>query len=289
MNVRFCRSGCRSGERSARPRRRPAQGRTTGQRQYFNSAGIPAYAIPWVRPWAYPLSYPGKNRAPARMAARWRTAGRDSILCCFPRSGKRGPAAPQRRGGTAPHWRRPPAARRFPRGRLPEARRMRDERWLNAGINFKACRCDRGQMDQGEKKMTIQECYRELGGDYLEVSARLPSPRLIEKFIGKFLEDGSFDALLRAMECGDRAEAFRAAGFLAAVLRVAFFTGSAAAGTGASSTAGAAGSSTGASASSTAGEGSSTGASASSTAGEGSSAGTGSAAGTGQAWPVILA
>ena len=59
--------------------------------------------------------------------------------------------------------------------------------------------------------MTIQECYRELGGDYLEVCARLPSPRLIEKFIGKFLEDGSFDALFRAMECGDRAEAFRAA------------------------------------------------------------------------------
>lgn len=59
--------------------------------------------------------------------------------------------------------------------------------------------------------MTIQECYQELGGDYLEVSARLPSPRLIELFIGKFLKDGSFDALCGAMERGNREEAFRAA------------------------------------------------------------------------------
>ena len=59
--------------------------------------------------------------------------------------------------------------------------------------------------------MTIQECYQELGGDYLEVSARLPSPRLIEKFIGKFLEDGSFNELCSAMENGNREVAFRAA------------------------------------------------------------------------------
>ena len=59
--------------------------------------------------------------------------------------------------------------------------------------------------------MTIQECYQELGGNYLEVSERLPSPRLIEKFIAKFLEDASFSALCSAMESGNRAEAFRAA------------------------------------------------------------------------------
>lgn len=60
-------------------------------------------------------------------------------------------------------------------------------------------------------KMTLQECYQELGGDFVAVSQRLSSSRLIEKFIGKFLEDGSFDALCEAMARGERAEAFRAA------------------------------------------------------------------------------
>lgn len=40
---------------------------------------------------------------------------------------------------------------------------------------------------------------------------RLPNLRLIEKFIGKFLEDKSFDTLCQQMECGNREEAFRAA------------------------------------------------------------------------------
>ena len=37
--------------------------------------------------------------------------------------------------------------------------------------------------------MTIEECYREMEGSYAEVSGRLPSLKLIEKFISKFLED----------------------------------------------------------------------------------------------------
>ena len=59
--------------------------------------------------------------------------------------------------------------------------------------------------------MTIQECYRELGGDFSRVEARLPSVSLVRRFITKFLEDDSFSSLCRAMGEGNRAEAFRAA------------------------------------------------------------------------------
>ena len=59
--------------------------------------------------------------------------------------------------------------------------------------------------------MTIQECYQKLGGDFAQVEKRLPSISLIKKFITKFLDDGSFSELCRAMESGQRQEAFRAA------------------------------------------------------------------------------
>lgn len=59
--------------------------------------------------------------------------------------------------------------------------------------------------------MTIEECYQEIGGDYADVSSRLPSAKLINKFVAKFLEDPSFDQLCEQMKNGDRAEAFRAA------------------------------------------------------------------------------
>ena len=62
-----------------------------------------------------------------------------------------------------------------------------------------------------EKAMTIQECYQHLGGDYAKMEQRLSSVRLIEKFIAKFLDDGSYAALRTAMEEGDRLSAFRAA------------------------------------------------------------------------------
>lgn len=59
--------------------------------------------------------------------------------------------------------------------------------------------------------MTMQECYREMGGDYADVSARLSKPGLIERFVGLFLEDKSFAELCRQMEAGSCREAFRAA------------------------------------------------------------------------------
>ena len=59
--------------------------------------------------------------------------------------------------------------------------------------------------------MTIQECYRKLGGDFAGVEQRLRSVSLIERFITKFLEDDSFSNLCRAMHAGKREEAYRAA------------------------------------------------------------------------------
>ena len=59
--------------------------------------------------------------------------------------------------------------------------------------------------------MTLKECYDALGGDYADVTSRLPSERFIQKFVLKFLEDGSYELLLRSLEAGNGEEAFRAA------------------------------------------------------------------------------
>lgn len=59
--------------------------------------------------------------------------------------------------------------------------------------------------------MNIQECYRELGGDFEDITSRLPSVSLVERFISKFLEDKTFETLCNGMEAGNRNEAFAAA------------------------------------------------------------------------------
>lgn len=59
--------------------------------------------------------------------------------------------------------------------------------------------------------MTIQECYNKLGGSFEQAENRLPSVSLIKKFVAKFLDDSSFSELCRAMQSGERKEAFRAA------------------------------------------------------------------------------
>lgn len=59
--------------------------------------------------------------------------------------------------------------------------------------------------------MTLKECYAALGGDYDEAVGRLRSERLVQKFVLKFLDDGSFELLGASMEGGDYEEAFRAA------------------------------------------------------------------------------
>ena len=59
--------------------------------------------------------------------------------------------------------------------------------------------------------MTLKECYAALGGDYDEVMGRLRSERLVQKFVLKFLNDGSYQLLLDSLAAGDGEEAFRAA------------------------------------------------------------------------------
>lgn len=59
--------------------------------------------------------------------------------------------------------------------------------------------------------MTIEECYRQLGGDYTALKTRLPSDSLIKRFITKFLDDSSYFELCNALQNGQREEAFRAA------------------------------------------------------------------------------
>ena len=59
--------------------------------------------------------------------------------------------------------------------------------------------------------MTLKECYAALGGNYDEAMGRLRSERLVQKFVLKFLNDGSYELLCSSLEAGNREEAFRAA------------------------------------------------------------------------------
>lgn len=59
--------------------------------------------------------------------------------------------------------------------------------------------------------MTLRECYAAMGGNYEDAIGRLRSERLVQKFILKFLDDGSYDLLCRSMEEKNYEEAFRAA------------------------------------------------------------------------------
>lgn len=59
--------------------------------------------------------------------------------------------------------------------------------------------------------MTLQECYAAMGGDYEEVISRLRSERLVQKFVLKFVDDGSYRLLLDSMASKNYEEAFRAA------------------------------------------------------------------------------
>ena len=59
--------------------------------------------------------------------------------------------------------------------------------------------------------MTLKECYTAIGGSYEEAMGRLRSERLVQKFVLKFLNDGSYQLLCNSLAAGDRDEAFRAA------------------------------------------------------------------------------
>ena len=47
--------------------------------------------------------------------------------------------------------------------------------------------------------MTLQECYEKMGGDYTEVMKRLVKEERIAKYVVKFLEDPTYEALCQAM------------------------------------------------------------------------------------------
>lgn len=59
--------------------------------------------------------------------------------------------------------------------------------------------------------MTIQECYKAIGGNYEDVLRRLPNEALIQKFTLKFLEDQSYLQLKQALKDKNYEDAFRSA------------------------------------------------------------------------------
>lgn len=59
--------------------------------------------------------------------------------------------------------------------------------------------------------MTLEECYRALGGSYSEVLARLIDDKMITKYLNKFTEDTSYRDIFTALENNDYETAFRAA------------------------------------------------------------------------------
>ena len=59
--------------------------------------------------------------------------------------------------------------------------------------------------------MTIQECYKAIGGNYEDVLGRLNNEALIRKFAVMFLEDSSYMQLKQAMADKNYEEAFRSA------------------------------------------------------------------------------
>lgn len=71
--------------------------------------------------------------------------------------------------------------------------------------------------------MTLQECYAALDGDFEGVSARMPE-RMVQKFVLKFLNDGSYGLLVRSMAGEDYPEAFRAAHTIKGVCQNLDFT-----------------------------------------------------------------
>lgn len=72
--------------------------------------------------------------------------------------------------------------------------------------------------------MTLQECYTALNGDYEGVLGRMRSERMIQKFVLKFLNDGSYDLLLQSMEEEHYEDAFRAAHTIKGVCQNLGFT-----------------------------------------------------------------
>lgn len=72
--------------------------------------------------------------------------------------------------------------------------------------------------------MSLQECYKELGGDYKDVMQRLPSEAMVKKFVLKFMNDKSFENLCNAMDQSDYKQAFIAAHTIKGICQNLSFT-----------------------------------------------------------------
>ena len=72
--------------------------------------------------------------------------------------------------------------------------------------------------------MTVKECYAKIGGDYDDVVKRLMRDALVERFMLKFLEDGSYQELVNALKEGRDEDAFRAAHTLKGICQNLSFT-----------------------------------------------------------------
>ncbi len=75
-----------------------------------------------------------------------------------------------------------------------------------------------------EEKMTIEEVYSRIGADYGDVAKRLPSESLIARLAVKYLQDPTYEELMRAVRNNDVDTAFRAAHTLKGVCQNLGFT-----------------------------------------------------------------
>ncbi len=57
--------------------------------------------------------------------------------------------------------------------------------------------------------MTLKECYKAIGGNYADVVNRFGGERLVFKYIYKFLDDESYNLLIKSLEDKDFEQAFR--------------------------------------------------------------------------------
>ncbi len=58
--------------------------------------------------------------------------------------------------------------------------------------------------------MDLKEFYAVINGDYEGVTSRLRSEKMVRKFVLKFLNDSSYDILVKSLEEQNYEEAFRA-------------------------------------------------------------------------------
>ena len=77
----------------------------------------------------------------------------------------------------------------------------------------------------GERAERSGICYAEMGADYAEVLERLRDERLIRRYVLRFPDDPSYDALCRAMSGGRVEEAFLAAHTLKGITQSLGFGG----------------------------------------------------------------